>query len=452
VLALAVAAVVGADDYPRAALAQPPVPVRAQPEKKDADKKDADKKDPTKQPETKWPTEINGKDINAVMKDLEDPDPGIRLMAAGTLPQFGPAAQKEKVSKLLIKRMKAEYEKDPGVRSAVFTAVGVIQFESDLDLKEAVRLLSEIVDTNTPSSMTRMNAIQTLALFGHKGEPAITKLTGVAMTDPAFETRRSIAAALGQVGLNEKSGPNLNALKALVTLSKDASAAVRIAALQSLMNLGPPWDGVKKNAAAPLPPIDTKGAADIVKAMKARIGDAGAKPPTHGQEKDKHVEIWARLVVMEFDPQELNDDNLNALGQYLTGPDLDLKALALQAFGILGEGAGKRYKDVVRVMEEKGAPFPIIVTSIHTLGAMGIGAKPALPNLRTFLGEKKKAFDEKVQKIKELEAAKKPLEPQLVGETLELEGLVKTLEAAIRHIEESKSTSPTAVSDPPKKP
>jgi HEAT repeat protein len=432
-----------------AAAAQPPALGSAPP-----DKKDPDKKEPTKPPEYKWPTEINGKDLAAVMKELEDPDPSIRLDAARVLPGFGPAAHKDtKLAKLLIKRMRAQVETDPGVRSAVFAAVGMIQFEHADDLKEALRLLAEIVDTNLPSSMTRMNAIQALALFGPKGEPAVTKLTGVAMTDPAFETRRSIAAALGQVGYSELGGPNLRALTALATLTRDPSAAVRMAALQSLLRLGPPWDGVKKAAKDPTPPVDAKAAGDILKLIKARVGDSKAKPPVHGLEKDKHVEIWARLVLIQFDPRELNDDNLDALAQHLSGAAPDVKAQALHALGVLGEAAGAKVKDVVRVMEDKDAPYPLTLASIQTLGHMGAGAKPALPSLKKLLDDKKKPLADKMQEIKKQEAAKAPLDPQLVGEAIALDGLVRTLEAVIKHVEEAKPMSPAATStDPPKKP
>src|SRR5262245_16712142 len=93
-----------------------PVAVRFQDKKSpSADKKEPDKKDP---PEYKWPTDINGKDISAVMKDMEDKDPTIREFAARTLPLFGPPAQKEKVSELLIRRMKVEM--DPGVKCSIY--------------------------------------------------------------------------------------------------------------------------------------------------------------------------------------------------------------------------------------------------------------------------------------------------------------------------------------------
>lgn len=461
-LALLVTAVL--DARPRAAVAcPPPVTVRSmpyqftraqqpagaaqpkkEPDKKEPDKKEPDKKDPTKPPEIKWPTDINGKDIHAVMKDMEDPDPTIREFAARTIPLFGPPAQKGNVSKLLVKRMAVE--KDPGVRISVFTAVGQLQFENEADNKEALRILVLAVDTGAPGGLARLHAIQTITLFGPKGEGAITSLTGVALNDPAYETRRTIANALGRVGFNETTGPNMKALTALADkLARDESAAVRMEALQSLMLLGPPWDGVMKAGAKAPPPINTKSAEVIIKYMKIRVGDPKTK--TLGQEKDKQVEIWARLVLMRFDPKEVNDDNLDAFARYLTGAEVGVKIQALQAMGIIGEGAARKVTDVIRVLEDKTASLTLTVASVQVLMAMGVGAKPALPNLRKMAEEKKKDLA-----AKRIDLAKKKDDLQLISDVVALDELVKLLEAAIKHIDEAKPVSPAVAPPPDKKP
>lgn len=430
-LALSVAAVLDA---------QPP---------KDKDKKEPDKKEPTKPPEFKWPTDINGKDIAAVMKDMEDPDPAIREFAARTLPSFGPPAQKGNVSKLLLKRMTVE--RDPGVRIAVYNTVGQISFENNLDNVEALRLLADAVDKGLAGGISRVSAVQAIAMFGPKGQPAITALTGLALSDPAYETRRSIANTLGRVGFDELSGPNMRALVALAdVLSKDVSASVRMEALQSIMLLGPPWAAVKKAVNDPPPPINQKAADTIVAFMKLRVGDPKLKKT--GLEKDKQVEIWARLVLMRFDPKEVNEDNLDAFARFLTGGEVGVKVQALQAIAIVGELAGKKLNDVVRVMEDGTAPYQLTNVSIQTLMAMGAAAKPAIPNLKKLLDEKKKPFDEKMAEIKKLEAAQKQIEPKLAGEVIALDGMIKTLEAAIKHIEGAKPMSPAIGDPPPKKP
>ena len=83
-----------------------PTAVRFQPAKKEADKKEPEKKEPEKKIE--WPTSVGGKDIYAVMKDVEDHDPLVREVALNTLPLFGPPAQRKEVSQLLLRRMTAK--------------------------------------------------------------------------------------------------------------------------------------------------------------------------------------------------------------------------------------------------------------------------------------------------------------------------------------------------------
>jgi HEAT repeat protein len=429
------------DTRPQNAGAAPPTAVRTQPPTKtQPDKKEPDKKDMPKAPEIKWPTEISGKDIHAWMKDMEHTDPTIREFAARTIPQFGPAAQKGEVSKLLIKRMQAE--KDPGVRGAIYNAVGQLQFENEADNKEALRLLVVAVDTGMPGGMTRLRAIQTITMFGPKGEGAVTVLTGKALGDPSYETRRTIAHALGRVGFNEKTGPNMRALTNLADrLARDDSAAVRMEALQSLLLLGPPWAAVMKPGAKVPPPIKAQDAATIIRSMRVRIGDPKTK--TEAKEKDKQVEIWARLVLMRFDPKEVNEENLDALANCLTDPDIGVKVQALQAISIIGQGASKKLSSVVRVLEDKTAPFPVTVASIQVLMTMGAGAKPALPNLQKMANERKKELD-----AKKIELAKNDKDLKLIADATALDELVKLLEGAIKHIDGAKPLSPALTPSP----
>jgi HEAT repeat protein len=398
------------------------------------DKKDPDPKE-AKTPEFKWPTDINGKDLAAVMKDMESTDPLIREFAANTLPLFGPPAQKGDVSKLLIKRMTAE--KDPGVRSAVYTAIGQISFDAEADNKEALRLLAQVVDGaapgGTPGSVTRLNAVQTIAMFGPKGQPAITVLTGTVLNDPSYTTRQSVARTLAHIGFDETTGPNMKALTALADrLARDECGAVRMEALQGLVKLGPPWAEVRKKDDKGPVVIKAADAAIICKFMRARIGDPKAK--LQPLEKDKQVEIWARLVLMRFDPKEVNEENLDAFAKFLTGAEVGVKAQALNALAMLGEGSTKKVLDIMRLVENKNENIQVQIAAVNALGAIGAGAKEALPPLRKLLAETKAELPKKKDDDKKL-----------------AEEMIKLLERVIKHIDEAKPMSP-AVADPPKKP
>ncbi len=168
---------------------------------------------PDKKYEPKWPSVIAGKSLHEWLKDAtESPDPAVREGALKTLPGFGPDARKV-CSKKLLERMTKE--RDPGVRITVFNTAAVLGLE-DSDIRQAVLILARSVDEGAPGGLSRLHAVQTLALIGSKAEKgAIQALTGVACSDPAYETRRSIANALGQVGMDEVNGPNQTALNKL---------------------------------------------------------------------------------------------------------------------------------------------------------------------------------------------------------------------------------------------
>lgn len=394
------------------------------------DKKDPDPKE-AKTPKIEWPTDVNGKDIYAVMKDMESADPLIREFAANSLPLFGPPAQKGEVSKLLLKRM--NIEKDPGVRAAVYAAVGQISFDAEADNKEALRLLVSAVDLGQPGGITRLNAVQTIASFGPKGQSAITVLAGAVVLDPAYTTRQSVARTLSHIGFDETTGPNMKALTALADrLARDECGAVRMEALQGLVKLGPPWAEVRKKDDKNPVVIKTADAAIICKFMRARIGDPKLK--LAALEKDKQVEIWARLVLMRFDPKEVNDENLDAFAKFLTGAEVGVKAQALNALAMLGEGSSKKVLDIMKLIENKGENVQVQIAAVNALGAIGAGAKEALPPLRKLLAETKAELPKKKDQEKEY-----------------AEQMIKLLERVIKHIDEAKPMSP-ASSDPPKKP
>ncbi len=128
---------------------------------------------------------------------------------------------------------------------------------------------------------------------------------------------------------------------------------------------------------------------------------------------------------MRFDPTEVNDDNLDAFGRYLTGNEVGVKIQALQALAMLGEFAGKKVDAVARLLGDKDAPIQLTVQTIQVLMAMGYTAKPALPDLRKLMDETKKGLEKKKGQDKQND-----------------EDLVKLIEAAIKRIEEAKPTSP----------
>jgi HEAT repeat protein len=356
-----------------------------------------DKKDEspgrTKPTEPKWPTEIGGKDMKAWLKDITDPDPAIREAALTVLPNFGPEVRKV-AAKPILARMKfpsAGGEPDPGVRLILFDAASLIGFEDSKDETEAIRLLGLTVDLAPSGSHSRLHALQTLASIGPKAEPVVSLVAGIALKDHSYKIRQNIARTLGQIGINEKNGPNKRALQALAaTLARDESVPVRMEALQSLVLLGPPWAAPLPAGAKGPPKYDLKAADSVAEVMRSRINTPKAK----GAELDKQLEIWCRVVLMRFDPKEITDENLAAIARHLTAPDAGPKVQALQALALFGEQAGSQLDSVVGVIR-KGDNTPndfkddehdmqVLNMALGALGSMGVKAQAAIPQLQSF--------------------------------------------------------------------
>lgn len=409
--------------------------------------------------EPQWPMSINGKDIHGWLADATNhPDPAIREFALKTLPNFGPPAQKVCSSKLLA-RMKLPNEggeRDPGVRITLFNVAATIGFDNAKDEQEAIRILGQTANTGLRGGLARLHAVQTLGLLGPKAEGAVSFLVGPPCEDPAYETRRSVASTLGRIGFNEKTGPNHEALRALSgTLARDESAAVRMEALQSLVILGPPWQGTR-TPGGPIPPIDTKTAAIVANNMRTRLG-VGKRTPL---ETDKQLEIWCRVVLMRFDPTEIGPTHLDAIAKHLDSTDLGPKLHALQGIGILGETGAKKIDEVLKLVTlddsvkslEDFHPL-VFTTALNTLAAMGVQAKPAIPVLEK--------AEKKLAQLKELKLAQpdfkkqflalKPEDQKLVLDNMQEELLKKQVGLTIKWINDSKPGMPGGDrSEPPK--
>lgn len=341
---------------------------------------------PPKEPE--WPREIEGKDIKAVLTAMErEEDPQGREVAVRMLPLFGPPGQKvldksgrNVAGRTLLRVM--EKELDPVVRLTAYQTAAAIGFVEDSDTREAVRILAKAVEDGVRGGQTRYQAVVALGAFGHKAEPAVGALTGPAIGDTAYETRRAIADTLGQVAYHEYRGPSTKALNILsTTLANDKSAAVRLEAMQAIVRLGPPFQPRPEGAPAlkdvkdvkDAPKVNDEAVKGFVTAIKKRITpDKTGKAP----ETEKVVEIWCRLAVIRLDLKELSDENLGAIARHLADKDVTIRLQALTAFAVMGESGVKKMSDVMRVLEDKN---PVVVeAALKTLVAMGPEAKGAI--------------------------------------------------------------------------
>src|SRR5262249_51870206 len=189
-------------------------------------------------------------------------------------------------------------------------------------------------------------------------------------------------------------------------LITDVSVAVRLEAMQALVVLGPPVNMVKVpdpqnpakmiNQGVP----DPKAAKVYIDRIKARLAPQ-SKPPAGNAtglvEAHRQVEIWARVVLMRFDRDEITNENLDGIARYIGGPDYGAKIQALAALGLLGEFGAKRIDEVVKALHSDD--LSVVSAAVTSLVAMGPAAKPAIPDLEKLEKKFEQMRDERVKKL-----------------------------------------------------
>ena len=349
--------------------------------------KEQPKLDPNKPFE--YPTAIYGRPLAEYIRDCNDPDPAIREQGLRTIPNFGPAGRTAG-TKVVIQRMNGANETDPGVRAAAFEAVGAFaafspdgNLETDADTTEAIRILVLSLDAG---GATRLHAVNTLASFGPRANSAISALIGQNLTklERAYETRRSVANTLGAISMVKDAGPSERSLHCLTdVMVHDPSAAVRLAAYQSIVLLGPPLLPLAAGEKGPAKP-NAKAVEVFVKSIKLRLLPYKAEPgtkqkdsPTGLMERDRQVEIFTRLALMRLELKEQTDENLAGISKYVTQPgDSGPKLQALGALQFMGAAAAKRINDVCKALEDEDTN--VVLAAATTLVAMGTEGKPAI--------------------------------------------------------------------------
>jgi HEAT repeat protein len=271
------------------------------------DGKDKDKPSPS-------PSQVRGKSLEHWIKDIHSRDRSKGETAIQAVLAFGPERAYEALPVLIgeLKRSASLVNVDVGIRMNAAAAIGAILSavkNPDPELaKDAVVVLTRMLSDT--QEIVKYHAAESLARLGPAARSSTSALL-TALRDPnTWKTRQAAAAALGFVAL--ESDPPAHVMDALLRTLNDSASQVRIAALQSLSNLG----------------RLSKRKAQIIAAVISR---AQTDP-------EATVRIWAHMGAMNI-AEKVTNEHVGAIAALLKGEDVAARVQAAQALGTIGPRA-----------------------------------------------------------------------------------------------------------------
>lgn len=370
--------------------------------------------DPAKKHE--YPKMIAGRDLNEWIKEaLTHKDPQYRESAIRVLPLFGPDARKPIIGPLC--EIMASPEIDPCVRVAAINIVANLGFDFRIndstatpeekkkmtelrqESRKVINSLMQLMANTASGSFLRMYSVQALATFGPDAHRAVGNIVnpspGSLRTmahDASWATRQAVAATLGSVGVPPEKdgkpdwslGPFEPATDILLNiLLKDKCAAVRVTAIQSLLQLGPPKVKTGEDYA--------KAAEKYLKPVAARcdppVVDGKVVPNGKIAEEDHDVLVWLWLLQLSYDDRKLGE-NLKKICQAVKEPrerdpkGSGVRLQALYAITALGPRATAAVPTLRDALEQYDDPA-VVAATLTAIAAIGPkhGGADALPEL-----------------------------------------------------------------------
>lgn len=310
------------------------------------------------------PTELGGKKLEQWIKEVNDDDPSVRERAIKMCALFGPGGKK--AIPALMRQLNRNNDFSPLTNAAI--AVGLI-VPDERDMKNAVEALRVLVDH--PQGIIRFQTAMALGNIGQPAYEATPKLAARIRDTSSWEIRKAIAYALGRCGRDQHGYPNYVALSALIDGIDDQSKEVRIESLQSLVNLGPP--------------VDPTQVQQLIAKMQQRLK----------VDRDKTVSIWLRVYLIQLDPKQITEANLNYFAKHLKSTEPGVAPDAAKALGAVGEKAKDKIKDLVAVLDS--SDVNLVICAVWALARMGPTAKECLPALERQLNHKESSVRSAIQ-------------------------------------------------------
>jgi HEAT repeat protein len=232
------------------------------------------------------------------------------------------------------------------------------------DTKNAVEALINALESG--QGIIRWRAAVSLTQIGAPARAALPKLAQNVTYPTCWEIRHAACMALGRVGVDEQNFSTMHALNALMGAIADRESCkeVRIEALQSIINLGPPPAGDIRN---------------FKTALENRLN--------RDKDKFKDVAIWVRIALMRLDGTYVNESNISAVAKLMKDSDLDIRSQAARALGYIGASAKSAIPELIDALKSD-EPL-LIVQAAWALSRMGEAADRAIPALDALVNNSK---------------------------------------------------------------
>jgi len=108
-------------------------------------------------------------------------------------------------------------------------------------------------------------------------------------------------------------------------------------------------------------------------------------------DRNNVVQIWTRVALMRMDKP--SEQHLDAIAKFLKNTDANLRTNAARALGSIGREAKTQVSELLRASNVE-QDLTTLFWMIDSLGHIGQGALPAVPELKTFLTHKEPAIKE----------------------------------------------------------
>jgi HEAT repeat protein len=282
-----------------------------------------------------------GKTLAEWILELSNSDASKRTVAIMAIPYFGDDSQHAVPA--LLGRF-SDYDVSPRVKAIMALRQVAV---SPGDIPKVVDALSRKANYQyEPQVAVRYEAVRTLARFYEHAHSAIPNLLFAVQDRGSWEVRYHTMQILWRVGIDKKKGPDPRVVKALLASAQNSREVYqcRLEALQGLGAMGKPAD---------------QSLASQVIGVLSYATRSNNRPRA----------LWGYVGLVALEPTTA-ERSLKAIAKYLKHEDMETRAQAAMALGVLGSKAKSQVPALLALLNDK-EPLPVLYGACAALARIG---------------------------------------------------------------------------------